>query len=252
MDKVSFLDFKGKKIWYRLTAPSGNKKHHAILFIHGSHYSSSLSLLIDKLKKDFVCLTFAHLGCDKSGGKFEDYSLDSRLKQSLFVLDYLTNLHIALDITVVGASMGGHVAARLSQKVNIKNLILRAPASYRKDYEKQKMYPGWLPWDKNNKNWPFFPSFAFDAISQFKGNLLIVRCENDEIIPEKIIDEYYNKAVKAKTKKVELLKGAKHVMSDQPELLPTYTKMIADFDYYWKRKMRINILYDRGYDPEIL
>lgn len=230
MDKESYLNFRGKKIWYRLAYPNVNKKIPAILFIHGASFSTSFSFLIDELKKNFVCLFFAHLGCDKSDGNFEDYSLFSRLEQSIFVFNHLRSLKIASDINVVGVSMGGHVAARLSEKENIKNLILRAPASYSKEYEKHKMNPnpGWLQWDKENKNWPWKPSYAFDAVSKFKGNLLIVKCEKDEIIPDKIIDEYYKQAMHVKSKRLEVLKGAKHYMSNQLELLPKFAGLIAN------------------------
>lgn len=231
MDKDSYLNFSGKKIWYRLAYPIEAKKYPSILFIHGSHFSTSFSFLIDQLKKDFVCLSFSHLGCGKSEGNFEEYSLYSRLKQSLFVLSYLKSLNIASSINVVGVSMGGHVAARLSEKENVEKLILRAPASYSKEYENHKMNPnpGWLPWDRKKKDWPWKPSYAFDAIEKFKGNLLIVKCEKDEIIPDKIIEEYYKKAVNARSKKLELLRGAKHYMSNQPELLFTFTSLIENF-----------------------
>ena len=229
MDKVSYLNFKDKKIWYRLAYPAKNKKYKAILFVHGSEFSSSFKYLIDNLKKYFICLSFAHLGCDKSEGYFEDYSLQSRLEQSLFVISYLKSLNITTDINIVGVSMGAHVAARLTKKEQIKNLILRAPASYSKDYENTNMNPGWLPWDMKEKDWPWKPSFAFDAIEKFTGNFLIVKCEKDEIIPDKILDEYYKKAIKTKTKSIKILKGAKHYMANQPELLSDFADLIRNF-----------------------
>lgn len=51
------------------------------------------------------------------------------------------------------------------------------------------MKPNWLPWDRENKHWPWEPSSAFDAVEKYKGNLLIVKHEKDEIIPEVIIND---------------------------------------------------------------
>jgi esterase/lipase len=229
MDKESFLTFKGKRIWYRLASPKINKKYPALLFIHGSHFSTSFGLLINHLKRYFICFCFAHLGCYKSEGNFEDYSLESRLQQSQFALSYLKKMNGIRSITILGISMGGHVAARLTEDASIKNLILRAPASYRKDYETVRMKPGWLPWNKKNKDWPWKPSYALDAIHAFKGNLLVVECENDEIIPDKMVYEYYKEATNVKSKKFEILKHAPHVMSQDVKSRLRFQKLIENF-----------------------
>src|SRR3990170_233594 len=84
-------------------------------------------------------------------------------------------------ITVVGASMGAHIASRLTEKNSFSTLILRAPACYRKDYENKKMVKDWIPWDRERKYWPWQPSFALDAIVKFTGRLLVVKGEEDEV-----------------------------------------------------------------------
>lgn len=229
-----FLKFNNKKIYTILARPDNNKKLPAILFLHGATNEGGLanySQLIEGFKKKFVFLIFNFLGCGKSEGDLEELTLQSRLDQAIFMFDYLMNLS-QLDnknISVIGGSMGGHVGAILTGKRNFKNLILRAPASYRKDYENIKMKPHWLPWDRENKYWPWEPSSAFEAIEKYKGNLLIVKHEKDEIIPNVIINEYFNRAKNAKNKKLMVLKNAPHKTSDLPSLNEQFIKIVEDF-----------------------
>ncbi len=232
MTRYFYLPFHDKKIFIRLSQPNLRKKYPGILFIHGARSNlHSFDLLIDQLKNRFICLAFDHLGCGQSEGRFSDYTLNSRFEQAHFMLSYLRKIkNIFKDkIIIVGASMGAHIASRLTESGKIEYLVLRAPASYQKDYENIKMTPSWLPWDKSNKQWPWKPSHALEAISKFSGNLLIVKSENDEIIPEVIIDEYLKQAKKVKNKKLEIIKKAPHRISDKPSYNQKFSEIMREF-----------------------
>lgn len=232
MDRSFFLKFYGKKIHARLAYPDADKKYSAILFIHGAKANlDSFDLLINVLKNKYVCLAFDHLGCGKSEGLFEDYSLESRLNQALFALNYLKKIKNvdSKKIIVIGASMGAHVASRLSEKETISTLILRVPACYKKDYERKKMIRGWLPWDRKRKYWPWRPSLALEAISKFRGRLLVVKSEKDDIIPDKIINSYLKMATKVKEKKLVIMHNAPHKIPDSPLHMRRFLKIIQSF-----------------------
>src|SRR3990170_4767335 len=95
MNKSFFLSFRNKKIYCRLAYPDNKQKHPGILFIHGATNEGALanySELIAGFKKKFVFLIFNHLGCGKSQGSYEDYTVQSRLAQAIFMFDYLKNL----------------------------------------------------------------------------------------------------------------------------------------------------------------
>ncbi|OGK13068.1 hypothetical protein A3C98_03080 [Candidatus Roizmanbacteria bacterium RIFCSPHIGHO2_02_FULL_37_15] len=232
MDKYDYLNFHGQKIFYRLSFPYDNKKHPVIFFIHGARAKAdSLNVIINELKDNFICLAFDHLGCGKSDGKFEDYTLRSRLDQAFFVLQYLKkvkNVDLKM-ITVVGASMGAHIASRLTEKNSFSTLILRAPACYRKDYENKKMVKDWIPWDREGKYWPWRPSLALDAIEKYNGRLLIVKSEKDEVIPDEIINNYLRIATKVKEKKLVVMQNAPHRISDKPIYQKKFASLIKRF-----------------------
>lgn len=232
MDKTGRIEFQGKKIFYRLACPEGNKKYPGILFLHGANSSlATFDLIIDDLKRDFVCLAFDRLGNDKSEGKFEDFTLEDQLRQAKFMLKYLLGQEKINQqkIIVVGGSMGAHIASRLTTQGEITHLILRAPASYSKEYEKVKMVESWLPWDRKNKKWAWEPSFAFEAISQFKGALLIVRSEKDEIIPDRIISRYLDSAKSVRAKEVKTIVGAPHSLKSFPVYQQEFLRYIKEF-----------------------
>lgn len=234
MDKTLYLSFQNKKIYARLAYPDDSKKYPGILFIHGAKNELALknySDIVEGLSKDFVFLAFNHLGNGKSEGNFEDYSLQSRVEQAMFMLSYLKKLPNVdkNKIAVIGSSMGGHVVSRLSGIEMFPYLILRAPASYRKDLEYKLMKQGWLSWDRERKYWPWKPSYAFEAIQKYKGNLLIIEHENDEIIPREIVDEYYKSAKNVRKKQLIILKGAPHKTSDLPGFSKEFTDAVIRF-----------------------
>lgn len=235
MDKTDHVNFNGKKIYFRLAFPHSSNIYPGIIFLHGASNDQSLadySEIVQGLAKDFIFLIFNFLGCGKSEGEFKDYSLRDRLKQAKFMLDELLQLS-NLDkqnITVIGSSMGAHVACRLTEFHPINNLILRAPACYSKDYEEVKMANEyWSPWEKERREWPWKPSFALDSLSKFENNLLIIQHEKDEIIPPRLIGEFYNAAGQAKKREIKVLRGAPHQTSDIPTLNEEFVKMVKDF-----------------------
>lgn len=232
MDQYACLPFGGQKIFTRLACPDLQKKYPTILFIHGSGSSLvSFTDLINRLKKEFVCLAFDHLGCGQSAGNFADYSLKSRYDQAKYLLTYWRKLkNVDQDqIAVLGSSMGGHVAARLAGTEPVKWLILRAPSAYRQDYEEVKMTPGWLPWDRETQTWPWQPSKALEAISTFNGSLLIVKSEKDEVIPDEVLKKYFQVATKTKVRKLVTIKDAPHKVSDKPLYNQEFFQTVYEF-----------------------
>ncbi len=232
MKKQGYLKFEGKKIFYTLDGPSSKGKLPAILFIHGSSPSRrSIDIQVNDFKKDFICLTFFHLGCAKSEGNFSNYSLGDRYKQTKFILSFLKNLPNIdqQNITVIGISMGGHVASRLAGTEDFKNLILRVPASYSKSYEYKRIMDKWLPWQEEQKRWPWRPSCAFEGLLKFKGNVLVVESGEDEIVPQYMVREFFAQAKNAHKKDYKVMKTAHHSLHDNPELNEEFITYIRNF-----------------------
>jgi esterase/lipase len=232
MEENFYLDFNNQKIFLRLTWPKNQGVFPALIFIHGSTSNHhSFDFLVENLKEKFVCLSFDHLGCGKSSGQFEEFTLEDRLEQAKFVLKFLLEKEFVgkENISFIGSSMGAHIACRLTEFFSPKNLILRAPACYRKDYERVKMIPKWLPWDKENKFWPQKPSLALESLRKFNGRLLIIESEKDEVIPKSLINDFFNTAVNVSQKKVEVIKNASHKISDKKQFLDEFLKLVREF-----------------------
>jgi len=232
MEEKFYLNFKGEKIFVRLTRLKKQGLFPAILFLHGSTSNHhSFDFLVDNLKEKFVCLSFDHLGCGKSSGQFEDFTLEDRLEQAKFVLKFLLEKEF-MDkekVSFIGSSMGVHIACRLTEFFSSKNLILRAPACYSKNYERVKMITGWLPWDKENKFWPQKPSLALESLRKFNGRLLIIESEKDEVIPKSLINDFFNTVVNVSQKKIEVIKDAPHKISDKQQFLDEFLKLVREF-----------------------
>lgn len=170
-------------------------KNPGILFIHGWESSQQGYLHRARAIADLgaVGLTFSLRGHGQSDGKLEDFSRADHLQDVLTAYDFLVSQK-GIDenkIGVVGTSYGGYLAAILSSKRKSRWLVLRAPALYQDEhfnaptamiekggrtYRQNKISP------RKNK--------ALQAISRFKGKLLIIKSENDEIIPEEMIQNY--------------------------------------------------------------
>lgn len=121
-------------------------------------------------------------------------------------------------ISAIGSSFGGYLAALLSSRRGLDNLVLRAPADYPNDhFEKLKASVGGdnpeiMEWRSQPRNPD--STFALDAINNFNGRILIIESEKDDRIPHQTIVNYAN-AIKDQSKLSHvLLKDAPHSLHE--------------------------------------
>src|SRR4029078_2171355 len=111
-------------------------KSPGILFLHGAGTSSSARFELWQkylCEKGYTSFIFDCAGVGKSEGKFEEGSLNNRLLDAEHALQTFidTRKIDARKICVIGNSMSGHTAIRLTQKLKtIKALILAYSAAY--------------------------------------------------------------------------------------------------------------------------
>ena len=136
-------------------------------------------------KKDRSVIRFDFSGHGESTGLMRESSLSKRLNEVKCVLDHF---HVNYPITVIGTSMGGHIASLLTALFEVQCLILFCPATY----------------DRKASDVPFTDNFTeiirkpnsyqnsdvFDILKKFKGKALTIIGNNDEIIPEAVIADY--------------------------------------------------------------
>jgi uncharacterized protein len=111
---------------------------------------------------------------------------------------------------------GAAIVSLVCAKREVQSLALRVPATYTTDimgmtFEAimaQKKQISQKISDINDTPAP-------RAISEFRGNRLVITSENDKIIPVTIPTQYLLEAKKAMCKEASVIKGATHNLSEQ-------------------------------------
>ena len=214
-----------------LFIPKGKGPFPGVIFYHGRGSSRKRYLVISKrlAKKGIMALCFDFRGCGVSDGVFKNQTQRMGIDDARAGLEFLLSQNVDRKrIGIMGTSFGGFVAAILMSEFDyIKSLILRAPAIFPEEImdinvddlraysyiEKEK----WLS------------SIAYDGISKFKGNLLVIQSEKDEVVHDWIVQNYFDRAENATKKELYVQKGAGHSLHATPDLLKEFYELIFDW-----------------------
>jgi uncharacterized protein len=190
-----------------------------VLFLHGAGQSSkerSNYLAVELAKRGISSFAFDFSGQGESSGRMKDSSLFKRVGEAREALSFL---NLGEGITVVGSSMGAHVALELIPTTKIKCLLLFCPAVY----DKRAFF---LPFDRDfskilrsQESWR--NTKVFGLLKNFAGSLMIVIGEEDNVIPKAVIQSLESNALNATYKKTIWIPGASHQihlwLSDRPD-----------------------------------
>lgn len=225
MNKISFKVNKDTLVGNLFYPSKIQKTNPAVLFIHGwqSNQTGYFPRAEAVAKERVLCLTFDLRGHGQSDENLKTFSRKDHLNDVLAAYDFLIS-QSQVDqnkIGVVGASYGGYLASILTSRRKIKWLVLRAPALYPntdfdlptallieqkgEDIFKQKFL------EQNN--------FVLESLRRYTNNALLIKCENDEIIPSQIILNYKKALQNNKNFNYELLKNADHSLSKEEDKL---------------------------------
>jgi len=193
-----------------------------VLFVHGwggcqEHY---LARAREVAALGCVCLTFDLRGHARTRSQYETVSRENNLRDVLAAYDVLASYR-AVDpsaIAVVGSSYGGYLATILSSMREVKWLALRAPALY--------MDTGWeLPKRQLHVDQDLIgyrksrvrsaDNRALRACAEFKGDLLIIESELDNIVPHAVTTSYREAGSNAHSLTYRVIKGADHGLTDE-------------------------------------
>ncbi len=162
---------------------SENKNSAGLLFLHGGGTATKerfVDLQEYLLKHGFSSFAFDFQGVGDSEGEFSSGSLHNRLKNAKSAFDELKKY--VNKIIVIGTSMGGHVAARLTESRNVNSLILLYAATYAKEAEDKPLNEEFTKILRAENSWQ--TSLAFSAIERYTGQIVMIYGENDNVVPK--------------------------------------------------------------------
>jgi pimeloyl-ACP methyl ester carboxylesterase len=181
----------------KIYAASGDPP--CVVSFHGTGITATrgrIRYLLDDLAAHGVssgCFDFS--GHGQSTGRMEQSTLSVRVEEARAAAGSLAGGHLR---AVIGTSMGAHVAALLSPILRPRSLFLFSPAAYpaeaaeipfNDDFTALARRPG-----------AYRSSPAFEALSRFGGDLLIVAGGKDDVIPKEVVDRYAASAPRATTR----------------------------------------------------
>lgn len=232
--RVSFTS-NNQKIVGTLLLPElkTEKPLPGVVFYHGrgSSQRNYLARAEAVVEKGIICLTFDFRGRGESEGEFSNLTIRDGINDALAAFDFLAQQR-QVDksrLGICGRSYGGYLAVLVSERRNVKSLVLSAPAIYKDSWTGMacKEIPIEEVKDFRIAS-DFGQSRAIKAIKKFRGSLYVIVNEKDEVIPGAVVRAYYDCAISAKHKEITFIKGAGHLL-DRPEFDEQFKALTAEW-----------------------
>lgn len=206
--------------------PSGTGPFPSVIFFHGSGSTGETSFEAAKLLAENGILGFAFnfRGCGISDGKFEDQKIGDGAEDARAAIDFfLSQPEVDKErVGISGSSFGGFLASLLSANYNFKSMVLVAPAAYAPEVLD-------FTHDYGERRREFEKSDSYKEIAKYKGKLLVIQCEFDDVLSPGEVEKYIESARAISTKEHFLLKGSKHRISVSPEAKEVLKNKILDW-----------------------
>lgn len=206
-----------------------------VLFVHGWGDSKEQDLARARHMASLgcVCLTFDLRGHAGTSRRQETVTREENLRDLLAAYDRFVAEHVVDPdaIAVVGISYGGYLATLLTELRPVRWLALRSPALYKDgDWTMPKRAlhkdPDFAAYRR--RELPFNANRALRACSKYKGDVLIVESEHDDIVPHQVIANYVTAFSNAHSLTARVIDDADHALSDE-KWRHAYTKILLDW-----------------------
>lgn len=195
-------------------------KNPAVIFFTGmtSNENRYMDIATELVKNNIIVFTLSYRGHGDSEGDFNSLIVTDLVNDGLAAYNFISSKDIVDQnhIGICGASVGATVAILTADKFPVSSLVLRAPAIYPDEImgftlnqimENEKILFNEM---RNAKE-----TMAIKSIKNFKGDLLLIVSENDQIIPRSIPQSIYDNAIKANSKEIYIIPKATHNLSEQ-------------------------------------
>ncbi|MFW2368749.1 MAG: alpha/beta hydrolase [Desulforhopalus sp.] len=196
------------------------------LVLHGAGQSSraGFSRLREALYQNGIpSVSFDFIGHGETGGQLIGSSLRERTNQAAAVI----RENCSNPLTILGASMSGYTAIKLTELFPVDNLILLVPAVYSYRVYDTAFGDKFSEVIRSPRSWQ--DSDAFTILSEFKGNLVIIAAEYDDVIPAEIVQRIQASAKRAKKTSLYIVPGSNH-----RSLFPTRKEFFRGVDIILK------------------
>jgi uncharacterized protein len=200
---------------------AGRAAGPAVLFVHGwgGNQQQYLSRARAVAELGFICLTFDLRGHARSDEQRETVSREDNLRDLLAAYAALAG-QPSVDskaIGVVGSSYGAYLAAIMTAQRAVRWIALRAPALYNDagwELPKRKLHEDPDFGAYRRRTVPAEENRALRACAAFRGNVLIVESEKDDVVPHPVIANYLAACTQAQSVTYRMIEGADHGLSD--------------------------------------
>jgi len=187
----------------------GDKYIHSCdtVFLHGA--GSASRKRFEKLREylnanDLPSVSFDFIGHGETGGDMTDTSLHIRTLQASSVIKE----HSSQVLNLIGSSMSAYTAIKLTEIYNVQNLVLMVPGIYTPKAYTINFGSSFSEVIRVKNSW--LDSDAFEILKEFKGNLLIIAAQKDDVIPPEILTKLFDSAINVNSKKLHIVKDAEH------------------------------------------
>lgn len=199
---------------------AGEEKLPGVVIFHGrgSQKGRYMDRAEELAQAGFITLVFSFRGCGESDGNFKDQTPAMGYEDALAGYDFLVSQpHVDKDnVGVWGGSFGGYMAAFITKDRPVHSLILAAPALYKNEWWDTVLES--LPEDvsqeyRNGED--FSDNNAIKTIEEYRGPILLIRHEQDDVCPKHQTKAFLNSAKNATLKKEKEIKGLGHRLTEE-------------------------------------
>ena len=148
--------------------------------------------------------SFDFIGHGETGGELGRSSLRERTLQASRVIETC----LKEPLTLIGASMSGYTAVKLTRLHEVKNLVLVVPAMYTPEAYEVPFRGGFSEIIRSHRSW--VRSDAWEILRGFRGKLLVVAAEHDTVIPREVVQWTFESATQAQFRDLYIVPGATH------------------------------------------
>jgi hypothetical protein len=148
--------------------------------------------------------SFDFIGHGETGGELGCSSLRERTLQASRVIETC----LKEPLTLIGASMSGYTAVKLTLLHEVKNLVLVVPAMYTPLAYEVPFNAGFSEIIRSHRSW--VRSDAWEILREFRGRLLVVAAEHDTVIPREVVQRTFESATQAQSRDLYIVPGASH------------------------------------------